>query len=189
MNNKVFSSLAKLIRVPLRFIKYFLISILNNFSQSKIIPIDNSLKVIVVSTGGVATTTLIKYLKLYTKVNNENDNDGYKHLIKFPFLQNRNTQIIYIYGNYEKIFKSLKRRKIFLKQMVKLGCPLCFFLSGKIEKFFFKKCIKRQINNFKGKNSVLALKFDNIWKEKYKIKNFLKIDSHKFIKNFPAKNN
>jgi|TARA_B110000037_G_C16914828_1_gene421820 hypothetical protein len=187
MSKKKFSFLAKIIRLPLRFIKHLLTSILNNFSQSKTISANESLKVIVVSTGGVATTTLIKYLKLYTKVNHENDNDGYKHLIKFPFLQNGNTKIIYIYGSYEKIFKSLKRRKIFLKQMVKLGCPLCFFFTGKLEKFFFKRCIKRQINNFKDNSEVFCLEFDNIWKEKNKIKNFLKIDSPNFIKNFPSK--
>ena len=46
-------------------------------------------------------------------VNDENDRDGYKHLNKFPFIFKENLKILYIYGNYEKIYNSLKRRNIF----------------------------------------------------------------------------
>ena len=92
---------------------------------------DSNIDLLIVSPGGVATTTLINYLKLYKKVNDENDRDGYKHLNKFPFISKADLKILYIYGNYEKIYNSLKRRNIFQSQMVKLGCPLCYLLRGK----------------------------------------------------------
>jgi hypothetical protein len=169
------------------FIKIFFIAILNCFSRPKTIPANKMLNLIVISSGGVASTTLIKYLKLFKKVNHENDEDGYKHLSKFPFLENSDTKILYIYGDYDKIYNSLKRRKFFKMQMAKLGCPLCFLFRGALEKFFFDKCITNQINNFKNKENVFILRFESIWEKKHEIKNFLGIESEGFIKNFPLK--
>lgn len=187
MEKNFFSLIAKSIRLPVRFIKNFFLSFKNYYSSPKKILMENSLDLIVISTGGVATTSLINYFKLYKKLNDENDKDGYKHLNKYPFLQNKNLKIIYIYGNYEKIYNSLKRRNIFQIQMVKLGCPLCYLLRGKLEFFFFKLCIDRQINSFKGKQNVYLLKFDQIWEKKEELKNFLEIKNDNFVKNFPTK--
>ena len=83
---------------------------------------------LIVSTGGVATTTLINYLKLYKKVNDEND-DGYKHLNKFPLIGKKELKILYIYGNYEKIYNSLKKKRYFSFQMVKLGYPFVIYFE------------------------------------------------------------
>ena len=188
MKKNIFSYIAKFIRFPLRFIKYFFISVVNKYSRPKTISNNILLDFILISTGGVATTTLIQYLKLYKKLNNENDQDRYTHLNKFPSIENKNIKIIYIYGDYEKIYNSLKRRKIFQTQVVKLGCPLCYLLKGKLEKYFFERCIKKQIVNFKNKHNVMTLEFDDIWKKKEEIKNFLEIDSNNFIKNFPLRN-
>ena len=182
-----FSSIVKFFRLPIRFIKYFLLSIVNNYSFPKKISKKLNFDLIVVSTGGVATTTLINYLKLYKNLNDENDSDGYKHLNKFPFIENDDLKIIYVYGDYKKIYNSLKRRNIFQSQMVKLGCPLCYLLSNKIERFFFRFCINKQINNFKNKKNVFILNFDNIWENKEEIKEFLQIEDSDFVKNFPPK--
>ena len=168
-----------------QYLEIFFLAIVNNFSRPKTIPANKLLNLIVISSGGVASTTLIKYLKLFKKVNNENDEDGYKHLGKFPFLKNSDTKILYIYGDYDKIYNSLKRRKFFKLQMAKLGCPLCLLFRGTLERFFFDRCITKQINNFKNKENVLILKFENIWKKKNEIKFFLGIDSDDFIKKFP----
>lgn len=187
MKINLLSLIAKYIRLPVRFIKNFFLSIWNNCSIPKKIPRETNLDLIVISTGGVATTSLINYLKFYKKVNDENDKDGYKHLSKFPLVQHNELKIIYIYGNYEKIYNSLKRRNIFQEQMVKLGCPFCFLLRGRLEKFFFKKCINKQIKSFKNKHNVFVLEFDQIWEKKEQLKNFLEIQNDKFIQNFPLK--
>ena len=79
-------------RLKIRFFKYFLKAIINNFYQKKLH--NNLPKVLVISTGGVATTTLIKYLKLFSNVNCENDSDGLKHLIKPPEVDYKKTKII-----------------------------------------------------------------------------------------------
>ena len=188
MIKKIFSLLARNIRIPLRYVKKFFLSVINYFSKPKKILNKNHLNLLVISPGGVATTTLIKYLKLYKKVNDVNDSDGFKHLSKYPIIEKKNLKIIYIYGSHEKIYNSLKRRNIFHTQLVKLGCPLCYLFWGSIEKFFFKLCVNRQINNFKNKKNVYVLYFDNIWNKKNDLKKYLKIDSDKFVKNFPSKN-
>ena len=87
------------------FIKNFLVAIVNKF-WSKTIPADELLDVVVISTGGTASSSIMRYLKLFKKINDENNKDGYKHLAKFPFLENSNTKIIYIYGEYEKVYNS-----------------------------------------------------------------------------------
>ena len=89
MSKKIFSLLARYIRLRLRYIKKFFFSIINYFSKPKKILNKNDLNLLVISPGGVATTTLIKYLKLYKKVNDENDSDGYKHLSKYPIIEKK----------------------------------------------------------------------------------------------------
>ena len=189
MKKNFLSYLVKYLRLPVRSLKNLFLSIINSSSKPKRIPKDMDLDLLIVSTGGVATTTLINYFKLYKKVNDENDKDGYKHLNKFPFIFKENLKILYIYGNYEKIYNSLKRRNIFQSQMVKLGCPLCYLLRGSIERFFFKFCINKQIKEFRSKKNVYALKFENIWENKEELKRFLEIDNNDFVKNFPLKKN
>tara|TARA_B100000989_G_C19303656_1_gene369556 strand:+ start:45 stop:611 length:567 start_codon:yes stop_codon:yes gene_type:complete len=175
------------LRFFLRFIKNFFKSIYNNFSKPRKLFKENNLDLIVISPGGVATTTLINYLKIYKKVNDEKDKDGYKHLSKFPIVDGTDLKIIYIYGTYQKIYNSLKKRNIFQKQMVKLGCPLCYIFWGKVEFFFFKLCIKKQIKRFKNKKNVFVLHFDSLWEKKKELKKFLEIDDHNFINDFPQK--
>ena len=189
MEKNFLSVLVKYFRLPLRFLKKFFLSIINSFSNPKEISKDTNLDLLIVSTGGVATTTLINYLKLYKKVNDANDRDELKHLNKFPLIVNKNLKILYIYGNYEKIYNSLKRRNIFQSQMVKLGCPLCYLFRGSLEKFFFKSCVNKQIKEFRSKKNVYTLKFENMWENKVEIKNFLEIKDSDFIKNFPLKKN
>ena len=173
-------------RLKIRFFKYFLKAIINNFYQKKKLP-NNLPTVLVISTGGVATTTLIKYLKLFSNINCENDSDGLKHLIRPPEVDYKKTKIIYIFGSDEKIFNSLKRRNIFNEQMMKLGCPLSFLFTGKLEKYFFSRCIKRQKKNFYNNDKILTLMFDEIWDKKEIIKNYLDINSKLFLEEFPSK--
>ena len=97
MKKNLFSLSAMYLRFLLRFVKNFFVSIYNNFSKPKKFSKENNLNLLVISTGGVATTTLISYLKLYKKVNDENDIDGYKHLSKFPKLESVDLKIVYIY--------------------------------------------------------------------------------------------
>ena len=70
---------------------------------------------------------------------------------------------------------------------MKLGCPLSFFFTGKLEKYFFSRCIKRQKKNFYNNDKILTLIFDVIWDKKEIIKNYLDIDSKLFLEEFPSK--
>ena len=72
MKKNFLSYLVKYLRLPVRSLKNLFLSIINSNSKPKKISKDMNLDLLIVSTGGVATTTLINYLKLYKKVNDEN---------------------------------------------------------------------------------------------------------------------
>ena len=127
MKKSFLSNLTKYLRLLIRFLKNLFLSIINSKLKPKRISKDMNLDLLIVSTGGVATTTLIKYLKLYKKVNDENDSDGYKHLSKYPIMEKKNLKIIYIYGSHEKIYRdSIANWR--LKKNINVKKQLCIFL-------------------------------------------------------------
>ena len=107
------STFVKYLRLSVRSLKNLFLFIINSCSKPKNISKDKNLDLLIFSTGGVATTTLINYLKLYKNFNDENDKDGYKHLNKFPFISKENSKFLYINGNYEIFYNSFKSRNIF----------------------------------------------------------------------------
>ena len=68
MKKNFLSNLVKYLRLPVRSLRNLFLSIINSNSKPKKISKDMNLDLLIVSTGGVATTTLINYLKLYTYI-------------------------------------------------------------------------------------------------------------------------
>ena len=66
--------------------------------------------------------------------------------------------------------------------------PICYLFRGLIENFFLN-FIDRQIKELKGRENVYVLKFENIWKNKDKLKKFLEIENVSLLKNFFEKSN
>lgn len=143
----------------------------------------------IISAGGVATTNLIKFLSKFVKLNDKDNLDGLKHL---KYLPNKK-KVLYFYSlNLDEVILSLRRRHFFYHNCAHLGSTLSilFFFNHKISNYFFKKKVKSQVLlHLKSKNS-LCIKYENIWKEKEKIMEFLKIkNKKKFKKDYPKQRN
>ena len=141
----------------------------------------------IISGGGVATTNLINYCSKFTKLNNKDNEDNFKHLKYIP----TNKKILYFYSlEFESIIRSLRRRHFYYHNSAHLGSTLSilFFFNHKISNYFFKKKLRSQILLHLNSKNSLCIKYENIWKEKEKIVKFLKIkNKNKFRKNFPKK--
>lgn len=145
---------------------------------------------LVVSTGGVATTFLMIYLSKFVELNSAGDDDGYKHIAK-P-LGRRSGKTLFIHGNSEEIYNSIRRRKWLRYHGAKLGCILCLFSWGDLRKKFFIASIKRQVLAFKAAANHdpelnLVIEYDELWDKKEEIKKFFEIMEDRFIHEFPAR--
>ena len=85
----------------------------------------NRFDVLVVSPGGVATTTLMEHISKFTKCNDPHDADGFKHLPSVTFRKARKPKIIFITGCIDDIERSLTRRGWFYHHGALLGNPFC----------------------------------------------------------------
>ena len=70
----------------------------------------NSIDVLVVSYGGVGTTTIIDFLSGYIRTNSKGDEDGYKHLPLPPISFRKDVRFVYIFGDPVEAAVSLFRR-------------------------------------------------------------------------------
>jgi hypothetical protein len=98
---------------------------------------------LIMSPGGVATTFLIDHVSQYISINDRNDSDWLKHLPYIP-KSVAGKRVLYIYGNAEQIYQSLKRREYRRIQAAKLGCPTCMLVSGKLHSWLIGNAINSQ---------------------------------------------
>tara|TARA_B110000967_G_C18586739_1_gene412374 strand:- start:19 stop:603 length:585 start_codon:yes stop_codon:yes gene_type:complete len=141
----------------------------------------------IISGGGTASTNLINYVSKFSKVNCENNLDGFKHIKYIP----KNKKIIYFYNlDFERVINSLRRRHFYYHNCAHLGSTLSllFFFNHNISNYFFKKKLQAQISLHLNSKNSLCIEYKNIWKEKVKIIKFFKIKNRKeFLQNFPVK--
>jgi hypothetical protein len=79
-------------------------------------------KVLLISPGGCACTSFIKFIKDYVPINSYNDKDRLKHTLPWnPLVKEYNaSRIIYLYGDFDKAARSLFRRNFQKAQYRKL---------------------------------------------------------------------
>ncbi len=148
------------------------------------------LDVLVVSPGGVATTFLINYIGIYKNVNNIDDNDGLKHLPRPPInLENINLKVIFITGEPDEVYASIKRRGWLKEQGAKLGSVMSVLLWGRPQKYFFKRAVIAQEKHWRKSNlkGLLILDYNQIWDSIETISQFMGVNTDDFVNNFPSK--
>lgn len=144
---------------------------------------------LIISPGGVATTFLIDHVKIFVEVNDRDDLDGFKHLPYLPRTPEK-TKILFITGDSNDIYRSLRRRGYTGIQSAKLGCVICQFCRESVRKFFLKRAIARQLARFKDcrVGKVLIVDYSEIWDAKTSIAKHFRIeDRESFCKTFPAR--
>ena len=148
------------------------------------------LEVLVVSTGGVGTTTLIEHLSKFVTVNDPDDIDGLKHS-PLPNLQA--TRTIYLYGDIRRSTQSLRRRGYEERTLAKLGAPFAILIPDRIRPDFFLKLAARgQIRRFiraskKDAFRFLVLTYEELFESAEEIAAFLKISDDTFVAEFPRR--
>lgn len=142
---------------------------------------------IIISPGGVATTFLIEYLSRFETVNDKNDIDGLKHLPYIPV--DFHGKIIFISGAPKEITSSLVRRDFQGIQAAKLGCVLCQFCWGALQRKLLIRAVENQIRIFKKRKdkNILFINYEDIWTKKEDIASHFGIHDESFCRNFPSR--
>ena len=151
--------------------------------------------VVVVSPGGVATTSLLTHLRKFIHCNDPDDLDDLKHL-PFPISYRnarRQTKFIFITGNTEQIVASLKRRGWIANQGAKLGSPAAVVFKGRRAERALKNAIDKQKHRWTlaslspSSPDILVIEFEDLWMRISELQNFVNIESDEFAQTFPAR--
>lgn len=143
------------------------------------------LDVLVVSPGGVGTTFLINHLARFAKTNDNADADYLKHL---PAPPRGAPRTIFIRGDEESIYASIKRRRWVGRQGAKLGSLLCVYLRGRAQKAAFIDAVRAQEARWRrSKTNVLFVHYDDIWRRAEEIMIFAGVTDPRFLSEFPQR--
>ena len=154
---------------------------------------------LIISPGGVASSMLMLHTLRFADINDASDADCLKH-IPYPMPGLGKSRILYLYGDPETIYESLRRRDLQRFHIAKLGAgiwPLLYllprwmlnnFMSQPIRKLLLS-AIREQIRAFREYDSdlVLCVKHEDIWKRKEDIAKHFGITDPAFIRDFPQK--
>jgi len=150
----------------------------------------NNIDVLVVSPGGVGTTFLMNHLSSYVKINSPSDVDGLKHApIPYKEILDSGVKVIYMYGDPEDVYRSIKKRGWIVQQGVKLGSALCVMSFGVLQKWAFIRSVNKQKMNWISSKGidVLQLSYEDIWSNVQTISYFLNISDPSFVTDFPER--
>ena len=167
-----------------KLIKHVGRAIFRRFSRNRA---RNLPELLVCSPGGVATTALMRHLRQYKSINNPGDSDGLKHMPRPP---GDYVKILFVAGDPEAVFVSLKRRGWVQAQSSKLGSLAGVVLRGQAQKIAFKRAVKMQLRRFDvstKKKEILIVSYDELWERLHEIAEFAGIDDDRFIKDFPPR--
>ena len=148
--------------------------------------VDSSIKLLIISVGGTATTTLLNHLSKYTKTNDPFDRDGLKHkrLINLSDYQ----KVIYLIADPELAYFSLKRRNYLRGNCKKLGFLSYIFLFKKLFIYEVNKLQSQWIKKSKKyPKKYLALNISEIFDSEFIIKEFAGINNDEFTADFPQR--
>ncbi len=153
----------------------------------------NKFDVLVISPGGVATTTLMEHLSKFVNCNDPYDSDGFKHLPSVNFRKGPLPKIIFITGSNNDIESSLSRRGWFYHHGALLGNPLCELriIPERIRRQWVLKNISKQLEFFTNSKisgrEILIISYEEIWNHKDVIGKHCDINERDFVRDFPQK--
>lgn len=156
------------------------------------------IEVLVVSFGGVGTSFLSDAISKYARVNQFEDEDGYKHLPIAPLCQgSKQLKVIYVFGDpivasislFRRDFQVAQSRKLqrynIKRKLIPVGMTIDQYARAGQDCFCFEQHYKNWHETYRYSPS-LFVKYDAIHDSLPDIKGFLGLPEG-FIKNFPAK--
>ncbi len=171
--------------MPLK-IKNFIYETRLALVRSRRVPqVPHDIEVIVVSPGGVATTEIIRQLSRYVKTNNVADNDGLKHI---PRPSRGLPKSIFITGDPQAIYRSIRRRGWVSLQGAKLGSVSCVLFRGALQRKAFISAVERQRTAWEQTApQSLFIDYVDIWDRLTDIAAFAEVTDPSFLEEFPPR--
>lgn len=129
----------------------------------------------------------MNHLARFMSINDPFDGDRAKHLPRLPagWLQDR--RVLYIHGAPADVYPSIRRRGWVHMHAGELGCLVCQFTRGDLQRRLFERAVQRQIDTFRAYRSdtVMLLAYDDIWLRMDEIASFFGIEGERFKAEFP----
>jgi hypothetical protein len=143
----------------------------------------------VVSTGGTASTAIMKHISAFTCINEPGDEDGLKHIPK-PI---QGVKTLFIWRTPVDAARSVRRRGIFFLRHhgAKLGSIGAQVLPTQLAHNRVAAKMNRQIRAFllaetKNPELVYCVSFPEVFSKAEEIARFLEIRDHGFVMEFPT---
>lgn len=145
--------------------------------------------VILVSTGGVGSTNVLKFLQSFVEANAPHDEDELKHL---PCPPKQFDKIIYVSGDVDLAAASVVRRGFSSSQIAKLGGTISLFVGPAQRAASLRRLMRRQASRFMSLSrqlptQILIVDYEQLWDSAERIAKFLDIRDPGFILDFPKK--
>jgi hypothetical protein len=142
-----------------------------------------------VSTGGVGSTHVLKFLQSFVEANAPHDEDELKHL---PYPPRQFDKIIYVSGEVDLAAASVIRRGFSLSQIAKLGGTISLFFGPAGRAASLRRLMRRQASRFTALSRqiptrILIVDYEQLWDSAERIAKFLDIRDPRFILDFPKK--
>ena len=143
---------------------------------------------LVISPGGVASTSVMDHLAKYLTINDSGDRDGLKHRPRPPRSSRSDLRVMLIIGPTDEIITSLEARGYLPHQAIRLGSWLYFLAPPGQRPRLLAKAIANQRRWWEQSSyRVLVVHFDNLWTSKSKIAAMFDITDPKFLDEFPPR--
>lgn len=145
----------------------------------------------VISPGGVATTTLLEFLDWYQDTNLATDADGIKHLPYVPWRAIKSgSRVLYLTGPCEDSEASLRRRGLLLFQILKLFRMRYFreVLQSRDAREVLIRLCRKQASEYKNASAserVMVLEYRELFTHQDKILQFFRISDPRAKDYFP----
>jgi len=145
-------------------------------------------EVMVVSGGGVSTTTLMNHLSGYVRVNSPDDRDGVKHSRKFPkWAAKSRTRVIFVRGARGPQVSSLLRRGVGRRQLFKLRGFAALFTLPRNVPAALARAMARQAKEFSRHegDSLLIIDYPDYFSNISVLADYLGLGDTDFEESFP----
>ena len=143
---------------------------------------------LIVSPGGVASTSIMEHVGRFVKINDTGDRDGLKHRPKPSSKLAPDVPVLLIVGDSSRITISLERRGYLPHQAIRLGCWTYFSVPSRFRAARLASAIARQRRLWSRRpHATLVLEFDKLWERPDEIAALFGIRDRAFHTDFPQR--
>jgi|GEM_PF-5346082 len=142
--------------------------------------------VLIISGGGVATTTLAKHIEQFVSVNCPVDRDGLKHMQRIPRRWARSSRVLFLWGEPSRQVQSIQSRGWLRIQLSKMQGFSGLFVKESDLPERLEAAIRKQAQNMTRLQSlVMSLKYPEFFTQGHEVADFLRISDPRFLQSWP----